>query len=250
MDGNKDNCITVLLTSSPTREIGPDCRRPELYRDNGFVDRLAERWPEGGRCLMIAAFPAEHDRNDEMTGFYRAAVENAGLPVACFDLWDDRSQTPESLGGYDVIFLAGGHIATEMAWFRAIGLRGLLEGWSGLVIGTSAGSMNAARDVYAWPEEPGETYLPPENLFHPGLGLAETLVLPHLNKLAGARLDGRLLVEDIARDHSWGRRFYAIPDGSFVLAEGGAEWLFGEALRIADGEITPFCRYGESRRVT
>lgn len=239
--------MTVFLTSSPTREIGPDCPAPALYRDNGFVDRLRARWPGSARCLMVAAFPDAHHRNDEMTAFYRAAVENEGLPVACFDLWDDRFSLPAGLEGYDVIFLAGGHVATEGRWFEAIGLRTLLAGWQGLLIGTSAGSMNAAREVYAWPEEPGESFLPPEALFYPGLGAAETLVLPHLNKLAGARLDGRLLVDDIARGHSAGRRFLAIPDGSYVLAEAGEERVYGEALLVADGEVIPFCRAGESR---
>ena len=40
------NSIKVFLTSSPTREIGPHCRRPELYRDNGFVDRLGKGGPK------------------------------------------------------------------------------------------------------------------------------------------------------------------------------------------------------------
>ena len=245
----RKNRISVFLTSSPIREYGPDCQRPELYRDNGFVELLEERWPEEGRCLMIAAFPDAHDHNEEMTAVYRAAVEHAGLAVSRFDLWDDRIPVLTDLKDYDVVFLAGGHIPTEGRWFERIGLRKLLEGWSGVIVGTSAGSMNAARVVYAWPEEPGESYRPPEELFYPGLGLAETVVLPHLNKLAHARLDGRLLVEEIARDHSWGHRFLAIPDGSFVLAEDGEEWVYGEALQVKDGDVVTFCRKEERKRL-
>lgn len=241
---------TVFLTSSPIREYGPDCQRPELYPDNRFVELLGERWPDRGRCLMIAAFPDAHSHNDEMTAVYREAVEHAEFPVSRFDLWDDRIPALTDLEDYDVVFLAGGHVTKEGRWFEEIGLQGLLEGWNGLIIGTSAGSMNAARLVYAWPEEPGESYRPPEELFYPGLGLTETVILPHLNKLAHARLDGRLLVEEIARDHSWGHRFLAIPDGSFVLAENGEARVYGQALLVADGEIVSICRIGECRSLT
>jgi len=241
--------MVTILTSSPTREITPDCPLPALDESSGFVECLRGRWPEEGRCLMIAAFPSAHDRNDEMTDFYCRAVKNAGLPVGCFDLWDDRLPplTQGALHSYGAIFLAGGHVATEAAWFRAIGLRELLAGYPGLVVGTSAGSMNCAREVYAWPEEPGESLLPMERLFFPGLGLAKTLVLPHFQKLRDSWLDGRRLMEDITCGHSHGRAFLAIPDGSYVVAENGTETVHGEAWLVADGIISPFCVRGEER---
>ena len=244
--------MITFLTSSPTREITPACPAPALYGDNGFVELLRRYWPGSGRCLMIAAFPDAHERNDEMTGFYRRAVENAGLPVGCFDLWDDRVGvlTGEELGRYDVIFLAGGHVPTEAAWFEAVGLREKLEGFGGVVVGTSAGSMNAAAEVYAWPEEPGESLLPAEALFFPGLGLARTIVLPHYQKLRDSWLDGRRLMEDITCGHSHGRAFLAIPDGSYVVVEGGVETVHGEAWLVADGRISPFCARGAQRKLT
>ena len=244
--------MITFLTSSPTREITPDCPLPALDESNGFVDCLRARWPEEGRCLMIAAFPGEHDRNDEMTDFYCRAVKNAGLPVACFDLWDDRRPplSRQTLHRYGAIFLAGGHVATEAAWFRAIGLKELLADYRGLVVGTSAGSMNCAAEVYAWPEEPGESLLPAEALFFPGLGLARTIVLPHYQKLRDSWLDGRRLMEDITCGHSHGRAFLAIPDGSYVTAEGGVETVHGEAWLVADGRISPFCARGAQRKLT
>ena len=241
-------CVTILA-SSPTRELTPEYPIPLLDERNGFVEVLKSFWRAPARCLMIAAFPDAHGLNDEMSGYYREAVENSSLAVESFDLWDDRREgmSREEFHGYDAVFLAGGHIATEMAWFERIGLRALLEDYTGMVIGTSAGSMNAAQEVYAWPEEPGESFKPVEQLFFPGLGLGHTLVLPHYQKVRESVLDGRRLMEEITCPHSFGRRFYAIPDGSFVLIKGGLETMYGEAWLVSGGRILPFCTEGERR---
>ena len=87
------------------------------------------------------------------------------------------------------------------------------------------------------------------NVFFPGLGLAETIVLPHYQMMKDAWLDGKRLFEDITFSHSLGRKFYAIPDGSFVLVENGTETLYGESWRIRDGEMEPFSTYGENIRL-
>ena len=239
--------MTTFLTSSPTGPLGVPCSVPGLDNSNGFVELLAARWKENSRCLMIAAFPAEHERNDQMTWFYHEAVKNAGLSVVCFDLWDDRTpaMSREEFQRYDAIFPAGGHVPTQRRWFEAISLRELLAGYGGLVVCTSAGSMNAAREVYGWPEEPGESLDPDHELFFPGLGLARTVVLPHYQMMKDAWLDGRPLFADITFGHSMGKTFYAIPDGSFVLVEGETEVLYGEGHRIRDGQMEQVCAPGE-----
>ena len=238
-----------ILTSSPTKEINESCPLPALDGRNGFIDRLKAVWKQPSRCLMIAAFPDAYDRNDEMTWFYGEAVKNAGLGVACFDLWDDRHPglSKEELHRYDAVFLAGGHVPTQRRWLEHIRLRERLEGYGGIVLGTSAGSMNMAQVVYAWPEEEGESTDPGHQLFFPGLGLARTQVLPHYQKIKDNYLDGRRLMEDITCSHSYGNRFYAIPDGSFVLVENGVETLFGEAWLVSEGRILPFCTEGGAR---
>ena len=239
--------MTTFLTSSPTGPLGVPCSVPGLDGSNGFVELLAARWKENSRCLMIAAFPAEHERNDQMTWFYHEAVKNAGLSVACFDLWDDRTpaMSREEFQRYDAIFPAGGHVPTQRRWFEAISLRELLAGYGGLVVCTSAGSMNAAWEVYGWPEEPGESLDPDHELFFPGLGLARTVVLPHYQMMKDTWLDGRPLFADITFGHSMGKTFYAIPDGSFVLVEGETEVLYGEGHRIRDGQMEQVCAPGE-----
>jgi len=243
--------MTVFLTSSPTGPLGVPCDRPDLDRSNGFVERLGRLWPENARCLMIAAFPAEHERNDQMTWFYAEAVKNAGLSSSCFDLWDDRTPplSREQLHAYHAVFLAGGHVPTQRRWFETIGLRGLLAGYEGLVIGTSAGSMNAVEEVYGWPEEPGESIDPGHELFFPGLGLARTVILPHYQMMKDAWLDGKPLFAGITVPHSMGKKFYAVPDGSYVIADAAGEWLYGESWLISQGKMEKFSQMGECRKL-
>lgn len=242
--------MITVLTSSPTKELTQDFPFPALNERNGFVDLLEQLWVPEARCLMIAADPDAFDLNDEMTGYYYEAVIRSGLPVACFDLCDARCPvlSQEQIWQYDVIFLSGGHVPTQRGWFEFLHLRELLEAFDGLLIGTSAGSMNAANTVYAWPEMEGESLDPEYELFFPGLGLTECMLLPHYQKVKDAWLDGKRLLQDIARGHSYGHRFLAVPDGSFVLAADGAETVFGEAYLVADGTITPFCAEGETRQ--
>lgn len=243
--------MVCILTSSPTAGIDLDCPQPMLDGRNGLVALLHGLWRPQARCLMIAATPDAHDCNDEMTWFYSEAIKNSGLSWSCFDLWDDRSPDwlGDALGDYDVIFLAGGHVPTQRRWFESIGLKQRLEGYGGLVLGTSAGSMNMAQTVYAWPEEPGESVDPDYELFFPGLGLAHAQVLPHLQKVRDNWLDGKRLVEDIACGDSYDSRFYAIPDGSYILVKDGVERVFGAAWLVSGGEITPLCDEGETRQL-
>ena len=69
----------------------------------------------------------------------------------------------DTLSKFDAIFLgAVGYPGVP----DHISLRELLTGYEGLVVCTSAGSMNAAREVYGWPEEPGESLDPNHELFY------------------------------------------------------------------------------------
>lgn len=58
-------------------------------------------------------------------------------------------------------------------------------------------------------------------------------------------LRGLRIYEDIACSDSMGRTFYAIPDGSYLLIDGGKEELRGEAYRIKDGALSRISSRGD-----
>lgn len=121
-----------------------------------------------------------------------------------------------------------------------------MKAFRGIVIGISAGTMNCADTVYAQPELPGESANPQYRRFLPGLGLTELMLLPHYQDIKDDMLDGKRLFEDITYPDSYGREFYALEDGSYVLVEDGTTTLFGAAYRIKDGTIRQVCGQGKS----
>ena len=148
-----------------------------------------------------------------------------------------------------VILLAGGHVPTQNAFFREIGLRQLLADRERVIMGVSAGSMNAADVVYAQPEEAGEAVDPAYRRFIPGLGLTQRNILPHYHMVKDNVLDGMRLFEEITFSDSHGRTFWVLADGSYILETAGEARLYGEAWVIRDGAMQKVCEEGRSIRL-
>ena len=154
-----------------------------------------------------------------MRADFERIFRETGLSLECMDLCDRRggADIVSQLSQYDVVILGGGHVPTQKAFFDEIGLRDALQEWDGIVMGISAGSMNCADVVYAQPEMPGEASDSSYQKFIRGLGLTDINVLPHYQAVKDDRVDGLRLMEDITYPDSFGRTFYAIVDGSYVL---------------------------------
>lgn len=242
--------MVVFLTSSPSGPLGEPNEGRFLDEKNGFVDSLKQVWKPDMRGLIICASPESYEQNDEMREFFLDAFAHSGVPVTEFDLWDYRyaHEVLEAgcLDGYDVILLGGGHVPTQNAYFRLLHLRERMQEFDGVVVGISAGTMNSADVVYAQPELPGESVDPEYERWLPGLGLTELMVLPHVQMVRDSCLDGRRLFEDITFGDSYGNRFIALPDGSYIRIADGESRVYGLAWQIADGQMEPVCRDGES----
>ncbi len=226
--------MIVYLTSSPCID-GAD--RPILNPANQFLSRLKADLPANPRCLFIASSPDDH----AATCFYGShmfiAFAEAGIPFSQYVVLDRQSAgyAGELIADSDLIILSGGHVPTQNAFFRELALGELLQEYEGVILGISAGTMNAASVVYAQPEEPGEGIDPDFCRFLPGLGLTEVNVCPHYQKVRNTVLDGLQLYEDITRADSCGHTFYLLPDGSYFYIHEGETLLCGKALRLRNG---------------
>lgn len=218
-----------------------------LCKENGFLDDLQKCWKENSRVLIISADPDAAEVNDGMKTIFLSAFDISGLDVKQMDICDRRDISAAArLGAYDSVILAGGHVPTQNAFFEEIQLRERMKAFDGILIEISAGTMNSAKTVYAQPEMDGESTDPKYKRFLNGLGITKLMILPHYQNTKDFILDGKRLFEDITYPDSYGRKFYALIDGSYIRIENGETKLFGEAYLIRDGKIGRICEKGRS----
>ena len=288
--------MIIFLTSSPTGPLDHSRAVDGLDDKNKFVENLRKYWKEEMKTLYITAMPADAGINEEIRkgmaaafarkGFYFASAGAAGnsngktslnesgdadSSRGGFDIWDDRTEdfSAEVLHSYDLIILGGGHVPTQNEFFQRIGLREKIQGFQGVIMGISAGTMNSADVVYAQPELDGDAVDPNYQRYLTGLGLTKTQVLPHYQMIKDSELDGMRVFEDITYGDSMGREFVALPDGSYILIERSGtselksvlsdreilensekpvlrtEIIWGEAYQIKDGLIQQICQENE-----
>ena len=237
--------MIAFLTSSP---CVPNADRAILNPDNGFVDRMRAALPEHPRCLFVCSHPDSAYLTDKYASDMDEAFSGAGMPFGSLTVLDSRNDehAAELIAQSDFIILAGGHVPTQNEYFTRIGLHELLKGYHGVIMGVSAGSMNAADWVYVQPEMEGESINPDFQRWLPGLGLTQVNLLPHYQQVKDWYLDGKRLFEDITYGDSHGHAFYALVDGSYVYRDDHEQLLIGEAYRIADGQITQICTEGQA----
>ena len=233
--------MTYFLTSSPCVEGSP-----ALNPVNGFVEELRRALPSPCRALFIASDPDNPEHTYRFYNDMPGSFAEIGVPFAQADVLirENQDQCEELIANAQLIILCGGHVPTQNRFFQDISLRERLADWNGVIIGVSAGSMNAADVVYAQPEEPGEAVDPDYQRFLTGLGLTKIMLLPHYQKVKDNVLDGMRLYEDITYSDSMGHRFYVLVDGSYILGRDGREELRGEAYVIENGVLTQISREG------
>lgn len=241
--------MKVILTSSLGGSMKVDGRRIPipLMGENGQLDQIKVFWRENSRILLISGTPDDYTRNDAIINCLKESFRMSGLEFSFFEMCDARTEgLVERLSEMDVILLGGGHVPTQNAFMKRIGLKERLRNYEGLIIGGSAGSMNCAELVYAGPESEEEAVDPNYQRWISGLGMTQVNILPHFQRLKGVVLGGLRLIEDITYAYSIGHGMIALNDGSYIVVDDGAETLYGEAYSIKDGCRKQICRNGES----
>lgn len=234
--------MTYFLTSSPCVEGSP-----ALNPVNGFVEELRKALPELCSTLFVCSDPDQPSLTYGFAEDMRDSFAEIGVTLTDVTVLEreNQDQCEELTASAQLIILCGGHVPTQNKFFQEIGLREQLQGWDGVLMGVSAGSMNAADLVYAQPEEPGEAIDPEYQRFLPGLGLTQYNIIPHYNQDKDWLLDGMRLYEDITYADSMGHKFYVLVDGSYILGRDGQEELRGEAYLIENGVLTQLSRENE-----
>ena len=236
--------ITHFLTSSPC--IGYD---GDLNPANGLIEELRTLLPKPLKCLLISSAPDNREMTDRMAWGMREAFEHVAMPFSHYEVLDRRTyrSAARMVRDANFIVLCGGHVPTENKFFEEIGLRAKLKKWDGVILSISAGSMNSADIVYASPELEGESVDPKYKVLLKGLGLTEINILPHFEMLRDYRLDGKSLIEEIVKIHSYTLPVYCLNDGAYFLIRNGKTELRGEAYCMHMGKLRLICKDNERK---
>ena len=241
--------MILFMTSSPCDDNVPSGVQLPCILDesNDFVRNLRDCWKPDSRLAVVCSDAHNFPLNDEMCDTFTKAFNYHGLTVSKSVMLDNRNERDAGriIALSDAVLLGGGHVPTQNEFFARIGLRQLMREYTGVVIGVSAGSMNCMDEVYAQPELPGESVDPDYRRFIPGLGLSRVQILPHYQMVRNNLLDGKRLYEDITFADSFGRSFYVLVDGSYVMRRDDCYTLFGEGYLIRDGRMKQICTKGE-----
>ncbi len=231
-----------------------------LDESNGFGDNLRKYWPGKAHFLVFASDPSDAETVDHVTKEMYNAFSMAGFAIGQIRYFDNRAienyrlqndcgsenaakeALREALEWADVFFLAGGHAPTENAFMKKCDLKRLIydkEIFNGIFIGLSAGTVNAADEVYLIPELAGESIDPKFVRFTDGLGFTKVNVVPHSQYEKNVLVDGRKLIDEIVAEDSFGREIYLIPDGTYFMIQNGITEFFGEGMIMENGVTRP-----------
>ena len=224
--------MTLFLTGSPTR-YGQN----HFTADNGFLARVMAELPPRPRVLLISAAPDDQAFTDSVLQGMSDCIRNSGIEPSAIVMLDRRNarEVKVLVASAHWVVLCGGHVPTQNRFLHEIGLRDILKGYDGVVMGCSAGSMNCADTVYSHPELKGEAIDPEYKRWLPGLGLTDINLVPHYHQVKDMVLDGKRLFQEVVFPDSIGHRFYTFPDGGYVMVRDGRTTLYGEAWEISDG---------------
>lgn len=238
--------ISLFLTSSPTLGWAGS-----LNPANGFVDELRKALVRPIKCVMVSSYPDDVEITDRMAWELRECFEWAKMKFNHFEVIDRRTAryAPRVIRNANFVILCGGHVPTENAFFHQIHLRELLEGFSGVVMGISAGSMNCASTVFAPPELEGEAKNADYRQYYKGLGLTDVNLMPHFQNMRNARVDGYLLVRELMAPQSYDKMIYCLCDGAYIHVTPERTLLCGETYRLSRGVVRKVCHDGECKRI-
>lgn len=236
---------TLFITSSQTKpkKQGDFTGPCDLILDNEFGSLLKTYWPAKAKVLAITSNPDDEDMLQAFRNNMRDAYEEAGFEILNHEIdFGDRKLLHEDsfyFNNFDVILICGGHVPTQNRFFMEVDLASKLRDYHGIIIATSAGSMNLAEEVYALPEWEGEAKSPDYNRFLTGLGFTKHQIIPHYNYIKDITVDGLNPIIDIAAPDSANREFIVLCDGSYIFEAEGITQIHGPAYRLSNGILTP-----------
>ena len=210
----------------------------EIDNENGFLDTL-KKYLTKRNCMVIISGNPKKIHTHDPNRITRQYFELSGIPFDEYIYVNDQNKAhiKEYIAKADCINLFGGHLPTANAFVNELNLRELVRDFNGVLIGGSGGAMNMADVVYCKPEAEGEFADKSFKRYLKGLGLTNINIIPHYYLIKDRCLDGGRIIEDIIAPDTYKTPLIVLPDGSYIVQDGGKKTLFGEAYLFKNGKL-------------
>lgn len=205
---------------------------------NGILDLIKKLTTKTDNFVFVASNETDFIATDTYANVIFKSFQLT-FPFKNCTILDGRTEktAEEIIKNADLIFLCGGHVPTQNAFFKKIKLSKLLMKTNALIVGGSAGSMNCADVVYAQPELEGESIDPNYKKYLKGLGLTSISILPHFEQRIDYTLDGKNILKEISIPDSKLKPFIAYSDGAFIYDNGQSQYIYGKAYLFDNGSF-------------
>lgn len=205
--------------------------------DNGILDCLKANTKKCKNFLFVGN-GMEGAKSEQ---YFKIACESFAMtmPFKNYNVLNNstKDKAKELVENADFIFLCGGHLPTQNAFFNEIGLKELLKNTNALIVGGSAGSMNCADIVYCPPELEEEIEDSNFNRYLKGLGLTDINILPHFEEYQKMVICGKRYIEDVIVPDSYKTDIVALNNGSYIVIQDNQSTIYGESYLIKDEKI-------------
>ena len=209
--------------------------------ENGILDCLKANTKKCENFLFVGN-GVEGAKSEQ---YFKIACESFAMtmPFKNYNVLNNstKDKAKELVENADFIFLCGGHLPTQNAFFNEIGLKELLKNTNALIVGGSAGSMNCADVVYCPPELEEEIEDTNFNRYLNGLGLTNINILPHFEEYQKMVICGKRYIEDVIVPDSHKTDIIALNNGSYIAIKNNESTIYGESYLIKDEKIKKIC---------
>lgn len=237
----------IFLTSHLQNYRGGDRRKlrgTPLYDGNGIVGQIRSLLPGRRTCVFASASAISYALNDEQANVAFDAFHLSGMTFDQYLVLDARTlRRADEVRDADLVLLAGGDPREEMDFYDEVGLHSLLDTGRSVIVGVSAGSINAAVSVFNSPER---IRTPEYAIRYRGLGLTDLNIEPHFKHDAKLQDEDRKHQRETLLEESTRKTIYALSNGSHIFDDGCHRMLYGEGYQVSDGTIIPLCSDGRS----
>ena len=141
---------------------------------------------------------------------------------------DKRLSNKESrkiIKAADVLYLLGGNPFSQLEYLRKEKYDKLIKNFSGLIIGTSAGAMNLAKEAYYSKDEDFN-----ESIFYEALGIVNITIDPHFE------INNEEQVNEIIK-YSIGKKIIGLPNESGIRVAADKVEFINKCYQFVDKEL-------------